>query len=53
MMYYKLDWSRYEKAIDISTQLKLNVIADDFYWCAESVCGFISERMYELIKAYI
>lgn len=53
MMYYKLDWPRYEKAIEVSTQLKLNVTADDFYWCNECSCGFISERMYELVKTYI
>ena len=53
MMYYKLDWPRYEKALEASTELNLNVTPDDFYWCNEKVCGFVSERMYELIKTYI
>lgn len=51
MMYYKLDWPRYEKAIDLASEL--NIIKDDFYWCENCACGFISERIYERIKAYI
>jgi hypothetical protein len=53
MMYYKLDWPRYEKAIQVATELKLHVTSDDFCWCSEPPCGFISERMYELVKTYI
>lgn len=53
MRYIKLDWPRYEKAIDVASSLGIGVVGDDFYWCAEGVCGFVSERMYEQVKSYI
>lgn len=53
MKYIKLDWPRYEKAIDTVTAEKINITENDFYWCAEGTCGFVSEKIYEQIKRFI
>lgn len=53
MKYIKLEWPLYERAIDAATAEKLSFTEDDFYWCAEATCGFLSERFYEQIKRFI